>query len=318
MRRVLSTLCALWLCQAVVFAEQFVSDGIAVIVNDAIITYQDVERLAGNAIGLLISQYRSQPEVLRERINETKADATEQLIERQLILADFKTAGFNFPESIIEDTIQDRIKQQYRDRVTFMQSLRAEGLTSEAYRQRTREQIIIEAMRRKNLNQDILISPQRILTHYEQNKTNYAVGEQVKLRMIVINKKSGDTGAAKDLAQEIIRKLDEGAKFDDMAKIYSEGARGTSDGEFGWTERSVLRKELADVAFGLKPGQRSGVIDLNDSCWIVLVEDKRAERIRPLAEVREDIERILRQNESERLRKKWMARLKDKAFVRYF
>ncbi|HMJ91948.1 MAG TPA: peptidyl-prolyl cis-trans isomerase [Candidatus Acidoferrum sp.] len=314
----LSFLGALWLGQAAVLAEQFVSDGIAVIVNEAIITYQDVERLAGNSITVLINQYRSQPEILRERINETKADATEQLIERQLILADFKSAGFNFPESIIEDTIQDRIKQQYRDRVTMTQSLRAEGMTYEAYRQRTREQIIIEAMRRKNLNPDILISPQRILNFYEQFKTNYAVGEQARLRMIVLNKKADDNGAAKQLAQEIIRKLDEGAKFNEMAKIYSEGARGATEGDFGWTERSVLRKELADVAFTLKPGQRSDVVELNDSCWVILVEEKREAHVRALAEVRDDIERILRQTESERLRKKWITRLKDKSFVRYF
>jgi peptidyl-prolyl cis-trans isomerase SurA len=318
MRRVLSILCALGFCHAAVSAEQFVSDGVAVIVNDAIITYQDVERMAGNAISVLISQYRNQPEVLRERINTTKADATEQLIERQLILAEFKTAGYNFPESIIEDTIQARIREQYPDRATMMQTLRADGLTYESYRQRTREEIVIKAMVQKNLNPDILISPQRIVEFYGQNKTNYAVGEEVKLRMIVLNKKSGDTGAAKELGQEIIRKLDEGAKFSEMAKIYSEGARAATDGDWGWAERSVLRKELADVAFSLQPGQRSGLIDLNDSVWIVLVEEKRPARLRPLAEVRDEIERILRQSESERLRRKWITRLKDKAFVRYF
>jgi len=304
--------------QSAVFAEQIVSDGIAVIVNEAIITYQDVEQLAGNPISLLVSQYRNQPEALRERIMETRSDATEQLIERQLILADFKTSGFNFPESIIEDTIQDRIKQQYRDRVTMMQSLQAQGMTYEGYRQRTREQIIIEAMRRKNLNPDILISPQRILNYYESQKTNYMVGDQAKLRMIVLNKKPDDKGGAKQLAEEIIRKLDEGAKFNEMAKIYSEGARGTTEGDFGWAERSVLRKELSDVAFGLKPGQRSGVVDLNDSCWIILVEEKRDAHVRALSEVRDEIERTLRQGESERLRKKWITRLKDKSFVRYF
>jgi parvulin-like peptidyl-prolyl isomerase len=271
MRRVLPLLCVLGLGHAAVFAEQMVSDGIAVIVNESIITYQDVEQVAGNVIEMLIRQYRNEPDALRQRIAETRSDATEQLIERQLILAEFKTAGYNFPESIIEDTIQDRIKQRFRDRVTLMQTLREQGITYETYRTRTREEIIVEAMRRKNLNPDILISPQRILNYYEEHKTNYMVGDQVKVRMIVINKKPEDKGAAKELAEEILRKLDEGAKFTEMAKIYSEGARGATEGDSGWTERSVLRKELAEVASGLKSGQRSGVVDLNDSCWIILV-----------------------------------------------
>lgn len=274
--------------------------------------------MAGAAMDLLIRQYRAQPEVLRQRIAQTRADATEQLIERQLILDEFKTAGYNFPESIIEDTIDDRIRQRFRDRVTLMQTLKEQGTTFETYRQRTREEIIIEAMRRKNLSQDILISPQQIVSFYETNKTNFAVGEQVKLRMIVLNKQGNDSGGARQLADEIARKLNEGASFKEMAKIYSDGAQRTVEGDWGWAERSVLRKELADVAFSLKPGQRSDVIELNDSCWIILVEDKREAHVRPLAEVRDEIERVLRQNESERQRRKWMTRLKDKAFVRYF
>jgi parvulin-like peptidyl-prolyl isomerase len=199
-----------------------------------------------------------------------------------------------------------------------MQTLKQQGITYETYRKRVREEIIIKAMRVRNLNSDnIIISPQRIMAAYDENRTNYAVGEQVKLRMIMLSKKD-DKGTAKQLAQEIIRKLDEGASFKEMAKLYSEGNRAASEGDWGWAERSTLRKELADVAFNLKPGERSSVAELNDSVWIILAEEKRTAHTRPLAEVRDEIERTLKQNESERLRKKWVARLKDKSFVRYF
>lgn len=317
MRALFVFLAALCLAPRFTLAEQVVSDGIAAIVNDAIITYQDVEQFAGNPIELLIRQYRSQPDVLRQRIADTRADATEQLIERQLILSEYKAAGYNIPESIIEDTIQERIKQDFRDRVTMMQTLKQQGITYETYRKRVREEIIIKAMRIRNLNQDIVISPQRILAAYDVNKTNYAIGDQVKLRMIVLNKKD-EKGTAKQLAEEILRKLNEGASFKEMAKLYSEGARAATEGDWGWAERTTLRKELADVAFSLKQGERSGVIDLNDSVWIMQVEEKRTARVRPLAEVRDEIERLLKQTESERTRKKWMARLKEKSFVRYF
>jgi parvulin-like peptidyl-prolyl isomerase len=300
-------------------AEPIVTDGIAVIVNDTIITYQDVEQSAGQAIDILIRQYRSQPEVLRQKIAEARAEATDILVERQLILHEFQTAGYNFPESIIEDSIQERIKQQFRDRVTLMQTLKEQGITSETYRQRIREEIIVEAMRRRNMAQDILISPQKIVDYYEEKKTNFAVGDQVKLRMIVLNKSPADAGAtAKALAQEILNKINEGASFNEMARIYSDGPQRATEGDWGWVERSVLRKDLADVVFELKTGERSSVIDLNDSCWIVVVEDRRLAHVRPLAEVRDEIERTLRRTESARLQKRWIDRLKEKSFVRYF
>lgn len=299
-------------------AEQVVTDGIRVIVNDAIITELDVQTLAAAPRDLLLRQYRTQPEVFQQRMSQVYEDAVDQLVERQLILSEFKTAGFQFPESIIEDAVEDRIKERYHDRAELMQSLKVQGITLETFRQQRREEIIIQAMRQRHLATEILISPQRIVRYYEEHKTNYAVGDQVKLRMITLNKSPNDGDSVKQLASEIARKLDEGASFREMAKIYSEGAQRASEGDWGWADRSMLRKELADAAFVLNAGQRSSVVDLNDSCWLILVEDKRPAHIKPLTEVQEEIERILRQSESERLRKKWVVRMKDKAFVRYF
>jgi peptidyl-prolyl cis-trans isomerase SurA len=299
-------------------AQKVVSDGIAVVVNEAVITYQDVEQYIGQAVELLRAQFARQPEAMRQRISETRQDGTEQLVERQLILSDFKTSGFQFPESIIEDSIQERIKVRFRDRVTFIQTLRERGQTYESFHKQQYDEIVVEAMRRRNVPQDIVISPQKILDFYETNKTNFAVGDRVKLRMIVLNKPAGDTGAVKQLAEEILLKIKEGAAFADMAKIHSEGPQKNVGGDWGWAERDTLRKELAEVAFTLQAGERSGVIDLPDSCWIMLVEDRRVAQVKPLSEVREEIERILRQSEGARLQKLWITKLKSKAFVRYF
>jgi len=279
-------------------AQKAVTDGVAVIVNDSIITYQDVEQYIGQAVELLARQYTRQAEVMRQKISEARQDGTDQLVERQLILHDFKTAGYQFPESIIEDTIQERVKQRFRDRVTMMQTLREQGITYETFRQRQHDEIIVEAMRRKNVPQDVLISPQKILDFYERNRTNFAVADQVKLRTIVLNKPPGDTGTVKQLADEILRKINEGASFAEMAKIHSDGPQRSSGGESGWSEREQLRKELADVAFSLKPGEKSGVIDLPDSCWLMILEEKRPAHVRPLSEVRDEIERALRINEA--------------------
>ena len=149
MRVLLSLALAVFLTSNVV-AQKTVSDGVAVIVNDAIVTYQDVEMYIRQAVDLIVQQYGRQPEVMRQRISELRADGTEQLIERQLILHEFKTAGYQFPESIIEDNIQERIKERYRDRLTFIQDLRARRQTWETFRKQQYEEIIVDAMRRNS------------------------------------------------------------------------------------------------------------------------------------------------------------------------
>jgi parvulin-like peptidyl-prolyl isomerase len=293
-------------------------NGIAAIVDEAIITRQEVNEYIRAAEIALRQTFARQPDVLEQRLSKLREDGTEQLIERQLILHEYKTAGYNYPETIIQDRIDERVKQRYRDRVSLMQSLHEMGITSETFRKQQREEILIIAMRQLKTPHDTLISPQKIHDYYEQHQTNYLVGEEVKLRMIVLNKPPGDTGAVKQLAEEILRKIKEGASFAEMAKIHSDGPYKNSGGDRGWVERDADRKELSDVAFSLKPGEHSGVIDLPDSCWLILVEDRRAARTRPLPEVREQIERTLRIEESTRQERKWLKRLREKSFVRYY
>jgi peptidyl-prolyl cis-trans isomerase SurA len=302
-----------------VYAEPTMINGVAVIVNDAIITYQDVIEYVGPSLNLLRDQLGNQPQALRQRETKLLKDGTDQLVERQLILHDFKTAGYNLPESIIEDTINERIKQRFGDRLTLIKHLKAEGVTIETYRQRTRDEIVIEQMRYFHVSKELIISPQKILKYYQAHQTNYSVADQVKLRMIVLNKPSGgDGGATKELAKEILDKIKGGASFEEMARIHSEGSQKAVGGSWDWVERSVLRKELADVAFTLKQGATSEVIDLPDACFIMLVEDMRTAHVKPLVEVRDEIEKNLVTQERARLQDKWIDRLRSKSFVRYF
>ena len=97
-----------------------------------------------------------------------------------------------------------------------------------------------------------------------------------------------------------------------------QGSQREQGGDWGWVERSVLRKELADVAFSLKPGQMSDIIETPQACYLMLVEQKRPAHVRPLSEVRDDIEATLRTQEQSRLEKQWIGGLKKKTFIRYF
>ena len=161
-------------------------------------------------------------------------------------------------------------------------------------------------------------SPQKIRDYYNHRQTNFAVGDAVKLRLIVLNKPPSDKGERRQLAEEILRKINEGASFAEMARIHSDSPTKKDGGDSGWAERDTIQKALSDVAFALKAGEHSGVVDLPDACWLVQVEERRPAQTRPLSEVRDVIERELRIEEAERQEQKWIKRLKEKSFVRYY
>lgn len=299
-------------------AESAMADGIAVVVNDVVITYRDVEQSIGPALELLSRQYEKDPATFQKKVTELQRESIEELVERQLILFDFTNSGYNLPDSIIEESVQQRIHDDYRDRVTLTKTLRAQGITYEAFKRNIRENIVIGALRDKHINQALIISPQKIEGYYQTNQAQFQVEDQVHLRMIVLNKAKDDPAAAGGLAKEILKKLDEGASFAEMAGVYSEGSQKGQQGDWGWVDRSVLRKDLVETAFSLKPGQHSGVIDTPEACYIMFVEEVRGSHLRPIAEVRAQIEKTLMAQEQARLQQQWIDRLKKKAYIRYY
>ena len=294
------------------------ADGILAVVNDTAITRWQVEDFAGSAIDALRRQYAADPAGFQQGYTGIMTNSLELLIERQLILHDFDAQGYRMPDSYLEQLVQERIRELYSDRVTLMKTLQAEGETFEQFREKVRDQAIETFMRSKNIAQEIVISPYKVENYYNAHLDDFKVEDEIKLRMIVLNKAGSDDTNTVSLAREIRDKIQAGASFADMASIYSQDSLRSQGGDRGWVERSVLRKELADAASALQPGQVSDVIETPDTCYLMQVEQKRPAHVKPLNEVRDDIEKNLRAQEQARLAKQWIVRLKAKSFILLF
>jgi peptidyl-prolyl cis-trans isomerase SurA len=299
-------------------AEPEIADGIKVVVHTSIITYQQVDDYITPLVDDARNQFRNNPVGFEKKINELREDNTERLVQNDLILHEFETAGYNLPDSVIDDYVQQRIRSRYGNRATLTKTLQAEGITFEKFREQIRKQFIVEQMRLKSISDAIIISPHKIEVYYVAHTNDFVIEEQVKLRMIVLNKTDDDAGAAHKLAEEILAQINGGAAFAQMASVYSQDSKRTESGDWGWVDKTFLRQDLATVAFALKPGEKSDIIDTPGACYLLLVEDKRPSHVKPLNEVRDDIEKTLLGEDQQRVQKQWIDRLKKKTFVRYF
>lgn len=300
-------------------AQPKLVNGIDAVVHDSIITMQEVDDVTASYARSLQAQYGDNPDALNQKITEAARQTLDRLEEDQLILHEFATGGYTLPESIIDQELEEDIKSKYPDRVTLTKTLQEEGISFEKFRQQYRDRFIITEMRFKNVNREIMISPHKVEAYYLEHKNDYNEEDKVKLRMIVLtNSPDADTTETRKLAQEILGKLNAGAPFAEMATIYSQGSQAKQGGNWDWVEKSVLRKELADVAFTLKPGERSGVIETPGAFYIMLVEEKHSARVKDLSEVRDEIEKILLAKEHERLQQQWIGKLRKKTFIRVF
>lgn len=304
---------------APVFSRADTVDGVEAVVADKAITFAQVQEYTIPAQKALSMQYAAQPEVFNQKVRALMSDALEQLIERELILHSYNSGSYNqLPDSYVDQLVQDRIRERFGDRVTFIKTLQADGTTVEEFRNQVRDNYIESALRSENVQKDIFVSPYKIEAYYAANTNDFLVGDQVKLRMIVLPKTSPDDTNSLELAREIIAKVKAGAKFSDMATVYSQSSQQHQGGDWGWVDHSVLRSDLADAAFALKAGEISQPVNLSDAIYIIDVEDKSAAHVQKLSDVRDQIEKILKVQEQARLEKRWIDGLKEKTFIRLF
>lgn len=297
-------------------------NGFAAIVNDKVITFQDVA-LAVRPADLEVARLRfgNSPRAYDQEVNRLRQQALVGLIETELILNEFKTAGYQLPESLVEEQIKDRIREQYGDRVRLLRTLQAENTTFETFRERVRERFIVEAMTAKNISSAILISPYKIERYYNENLDQYQVKDSVHLRMISLwHRVDRGPQATEELAGDLAQQLKDGASFAELATLYSDDPKRREGGDRGWIERDSpdLRADLQEFAFSLDPGVPSEPLKKKEGCYLMLVEEAKTARTRTLIEVRDEIEALLRQKERATLREKWINRLREKSFVRLF
>src|SRR5215469_12542871 len=147
-------------------AEAELVNGIQAVVHDSIITVQEIQDMTDPYVEALRRQYGDRPDVLEQKINDAAKQNIETLIDRDLILHEFETAGYNMPESIIDQQLDDYIKAKYGDRVTLTKTLQQEGMTFEKFRQQYKDRMIEGAMREKNISKEIMISPHKVEAYY--------------------------------------------------------------------------------------------------------------------------------------------------------
>jgi len=301
-------------------ADPQVIDGVAAVVNADVITFSQVEELSGPQERTLREQYTGVD--LIDKIKEARLSALNDLINRQLIVQEFKKKEYTMPEYVVDDQVQNIIKEEFGgDRQAFLRTLNAQGYTLAKFRQMQRDKVIVGAMRQNNVKGNFEATPQEVQAYYEANKQDFVTPEQLKLRMIVLNADPLDTNSADSMsktADEIRDKIKAGADFATMAKTYSMDGTAASGGDWGYVDRKTLNQQLTDIAFALSPGQVSQVVRIGDSFYILYCESKKDSGIIPLTEVQSGIEKKLEQAQRQKATQRWIDGLREKAYIKIY
>jgi peptidyl-prolyl cis-trans isomerase SurA len=310
---------AMALCFAAAHGQEVLNGMAAEVASSGqkdVVTFSEVRELTGPKEKQAHDTLRGTE--LVEKIKAIRTAAINDLVDRALILQDFKSKGFTIPDYFIDERVQSIIKDEFGgDRAAFLRTLAAQGYTLEKFRQFQRDMIIVSEMRKQAVKGVITtVADSKVNEYYKAHAADYSQPEQIKLRLIAI--RGSDNDSRRKMVEEIRQKIVDGAEFGDLARMYSEDSSQEQYGDWGWIDRKKLNESLTKAAFALKPGEVSPVIELGGSYYLLHCEAKKAATVKPLRELHDEIEKALLQSERQQQQDEWLQKLRRKAYIKVF
>jgi peptidyl-prolyl cis-trans isomerase D len=198
------------------------------------------------------------------------------------------------------DDIQKGIKPTDEELKAFYERSKARYQNAIPEKRQIRYFVLLD----KDAESKIAVDPAEVQRQYEKNVASYRLPERVKVRHILIttpppgpdgkpDAKGVDEARAK--ATDVLKQLKAGGNFAELAKKYSQDpGSAEKGGELGWATRGNFVPEFEKAAFDLKPGQISDLVQSNYGFHIIQGEEKDTARVKPLAEVKDEIEKGLK------------------------
>jgi peptidyl-prolyl cis-trans isomerase SurA len=250
----------------------------------------------------------------RKVFRENEASFLETLINVRLQMQEAKNSGISVSNEELQEAV-DNIKKKYSmSEEAFKESLKSEGFTYDEYKKRLREQIIISKLVNMQIRNKIVVRDEDIKKFIAENKDALENTEGYKISLIVLKKaKDADKSRIEEKAGELLKKIELGGSFSDVAKQYSEDSSASSGGDLGLLKKSQLNKMFTDVISGMQPGDVSKPFWTENGLHIIKLESRSAAKKEN--EVIEEAREMLRDKLFAGRYNAWIKSLREKSFI---
>lgn len=305
-------------------------NGVKAVVNGEIITQVDLDEAVKAQVAQYLRTNRvSSSSKAAQEIAKIEKETLQDLIDRKLILSEFKAKGFQIKDDHIDDSVNGVIQRNFNgDRDKFMESLNKQGMSLNQFRKVQEEQIAIRALQSQLTHRpgDAFVLPHEENEVYEEIKGDYRGEGTMRFQMITIPKLKPlrTKEQQKELIYKLQRKIASGERFSSIAKDYSADQYAKSggfvtgpNGERDF-KASMLSPNMQNAAKGLGLEKVSKVIDDGVAWRLIMVNSRRSGSTPSKKELNNVIQNLIASRKKSANMDGWIKKLRKNANIRVY
>ncbi len=299
---------------------------IAATVNGRPITSNEVSFRLMPIGAQLAAQFPRQGAEFNRQLAAAKNAIINDLIDRELVLSEFDSKGAQLKDSFVDQEVSRTIRENFNgNRDRFLESLRLSGMTIRSFREATKRNMIVMAMRASKYDQDIPPTPDEINREYQESKAKFRdlTKDRIQFKKIFIPLVGDDNESNPDVQLKLATLVADEIKggkstFEEMAKSYSKDSMASNGGLWPMKERSEFSPEFAAIIFEVPNGQLVGPLIEPAGFTIAIPLKKELAPAPPLSHIKDQIDAQVRSKRSNERYKQWIERLRNKAIIKTY
>lgn len=261
-----------------------VVDRVVALVNGDMITLSELERqvvIQAERLGV-----PDDPEVQAT----FRRSVLEGMVDNTLILQVADQRGLRVPDRYFDEWKEATIKEMnLPDEAEFIRQVELQGSNIEELKKQFLEGVLIQEIRRQDIEERVQISEPEIEQRYRENVDEFIRPPQVRLRELVIHVTEAGEAEAQGRLAEAQRLIESGTDFGEVAKVRSESGSAESGGDLGLFLVRELDESFRSVVAELETGAVSGPLRIGESLYLLKVDERTEESTIPLDDVRNQI-----------------------------
>jgi len=248
-------------------------DQIAAVVNDEVITRQELERRYQE----ITQQMRGQNIQLPPR-KLLEQQLMERMITELALLQFAKNSGIRVDPVQVERAVQ-RIAEQNKLTVDQLRTaLEQDGVNFDRFRENIRNEILLARTRERQVDNRLTVSDAEI-EGYLQTQSAQGKDEEFNLSHILVtvpeNASPEQIQARKARAEDILNQLNKGGDFAQLSASYSDAPNALQGGGLGWKASGQIPALYVESLRNLKPGETAPLLKSANGFHIVKLNEKR-------------------------------------------
>jgi len=158
-----------------------------------------------------------------------------------------------------------------------------------------------------------------VMAYYQANPEQFTTPERLRVSLILLGvepwAQTAQWQAAMDEAARLIKRLQQGGDFAEMARLHSSDGSGLKGGDLGYVHKGMLAEEAQQVLDKMMPGEVSSAIRLLKGVAVFRVDERVSPLLNPFQRVAPRARDLYVREQSEKNWREFMSERRSRADV---